>query len=170
MKEKSSRIDSKIWHIVVSIVLLLFISTYIIYKIFFTSYFYVWRVWWELRKIPNIEIVKLTPSVSEPFVITTIMVKNKGEMTFSGWSLKPSQIIGTNSADLGLSKIDTCKVMVIQDISSRNWVILNKEVNPQINNVRSAIDGYDEILAKVKSFPPYFDDIRTPGYYSMCGK
>lgn len=140
----------------------------IVMLILFTGYTTEMNVWWNLKKIPNIEILSLKQSASEGFIITTINVKEKGVMTFSGWSLSPNQFKEDNTHSIGLSKIDSCEVFVIGDISQRGWVLLDKEVDLKITTVQKAIDNYDKILDKIKSLPKYSEGTKKEGIYSIC--
>jgi len=125
------------------------------------------------KDIPNVEVVSMKESVSEDYFITTIEVKDRGTITFSGWSVHPDQFLSTNTKPIGVSQIGDCSIAVITEggkntiKSFRAWTVLDEEIDENITTIQKAIENYSLIYKTVKSWPAYKEQ-KEPGKYSSC--
>jgi hypothetical protein len=128
-----------------------------------------WNIRWQLQRLPGVRVVEVQPSDGD-YSVSTIEVLGKGQMTFSGWSLRLGQFSQDNTHPIGLSQIGECKIQVIKDGSYREWVVLNREeIGVDILNVNDAIKNYDLIIREIKSWPKISNHPnRLPGRYSDC--
>ena len=126
------------------------------------------EIWKELRGISTIKIVA-TKKGASGYIVSTILLEDKGLMTFSGWSLHPDQFTTDHDKPLGLSQISDCKLRINSKNSYRGWVVLNKEVSSEIISVKDAIDNYDLIYETVRSWPAYVGQ-KEVGKYSICSE
>lgn len=126
-----------------------------------------------LSDIPTAKIVAMKQSASEGYFVTTVEVKDKGIITFSGWSIHPEQLLPSNTRSIGVSQIGNCSVVVIDkgddkhSKSQRGWTVLDKEIDKSITTIQKAIESYDLIYNTIKSWPTYKNQ-EEPGKYSKC--
>lgn len=140
------------------------------FLLFYTNRVTAWDISWRLQQIPGVKVVGVQPS-ADNYSISVIEVQNKGQMGFSGWSLRPDQFAANSRGPIGLFQIGPCKeIQVISDVSYRGWVQLNREeIGKDMPTVRDAVNNYDFILQQVKSWPKIpSGSERKPGRYANC--
>jgi len=142
------------------------ISLPIILYLYFSGYYQVISTWWQLQRIPNVQVISIKSTISDS-VTATIQVRDKGEITFAGWGLTDEQFKSNSQKYIEISKIGNCEVEVIQGPSYRKWIILNEEMKMDIKTISETILNYDVILDKVRKLPK-LNNNRQPGYYSVC--
>ncbi len=129
--------------------------------------------WWELKKIEGVEITRL--DYRDDYVSAEIEVKGKGKMVFG--SLFHGQINGETltTRKLAIGGVGECRILIITEESpgyaktKRGFALVEEEVGVPVKTVAQAVERYDEILERIKSWPdPPIGEIPA-GQYAECG-